>query len=306
MTNAILITGNTYPHRRTMRAAGALFDRDEKGYIAAHDNQAARDAAGAAGLDVVEYDATDEQLTPATGERLRQIRQEKRDRYAERLRDRADAADRRANEAHNKISQGERDFLALAEPIKIGHHSERRHRKLIERYGNAMDKACTEAREAEKLRSKADWIDAAPARVKGDAQRRRDAEIEIARDVFSKGDYVDTLYGPAIIEKINQKTARVRVEKSGSCFSEPLNWLKLIEKREPVFEAPAFKKGDKVYVQSHHKQRPGVILRKTPRGYSVRYFWTTNVLGYSERIEKATFVESSIQPREEHCEQIDS
>lgn len=33
------------------------------------------------------------------------------------------------------------EFLSLAEPIKIGHHSERKHRNLIERNRNRMDKS---------------------------------------------------------------------------------------------------------------------------------------------------------------------
>lgn len=40
-----------------------------------------------------------------------------------------------------KASQEGREFLSLAEPIKIGHHSERRHRALIERNHNRMGKS---------------------------------------------------------------------------------------------------------------------------------------------------------------------
>lgn len=42
-----------------------------------------------------------------------------------------------------KASQEGKDFLALAEPIKVGHHSEKRHRALIERNHNRMAK-CVE------------------------------------------------------------------------------------------------------------------------------------------------------------------
>ena len=43
-----------------------------------------------------------------------------------------------------KASQEGKDFLVLAEPIKIGHHSEKRHRALIDRNWSRMRK-CVEA-----------------------------------------------------------------------------------------------------------------------------------------------------------------
>jgi len=43
--------------------------------------------------------------------------------------------------AYWKASHEGSDFLALGEPIKVGHHSEHRHRALIERNHNRMSKA---------------------------------------------------------------------------------------------------------------------------------------------------------------------
>lgn len=40
-----------------------------------------------------------------------------------------------------KASNKDRDFLSLGEPIKIGHHSEKRHRKIIEQANNNMAKS---------------------------------------------------------------------------------------------------------------------------------------------------------------------
>jgi hypothetical protein len=59
-------------------------------------------------------------------------------------------ADRLLNASSNASNKGNaywqashegRDFLALAEPIKVGHHSEKRHRALIERNHNRMHKS---------------------------------------------------------------------------------------------------------------------------------------------------------------------
>ena len=47
------------------------------------------------------------------------------------------------SDKYYEASQEGKDFLVLAEPIKIGHHSEKRHRALIERNWNRMGK-CVE------------------------------------------------------------------------------------------------------------------------------------------------------------------
>lgn len=294
MSNAILITGNTYQHRRELRAAGCIFDRNEMGYIVSAENATARDIAERHGLDVDDYDATDEQLTPATGERLRAIRQDRIDRRRARLLDRAERAERRAGEAMNRISDGERSFLSLGEPVKVGHHSERRHRKLLDRFASAMDKSCEESSYARELRSSAEWM--GDAVVKGDAEKRRQARRDAADAVISVGDLVDTCHmGRAVVLAINTKTYRVRLESSGSIYAHDKSYCSLIEKREPEAPAlPKFKKGDRVLV--HHFTRgdlPGVILRRTPRGYSVRYD-----LGNATRpiITKDTFAETDIKP----------
>lgn len=75
-------------------------------------------------------------------------------------------AERYNNSAANKMaksdsyynaSQEGRDFLSLGEPIKIGHHSEKRHRALIERNWNRMGKSVALAEEAEEAKRKAEY-----------------------------------------------------------------------------------------------------------------------------------------------------
>ena len=53
-------------------------------------------------------------------------------RRAEKLENAAINAAKRSRDWYEKSNEGA-DFLVLGEPIKIGHHSERRHRALIER-----------------------------------------------------------------------------------------------------------------------------------------------------------------------------
>ena len=47
-----------------------------------------------------------------------------------------------------------KDFLALGEPIKVGHHSEKRHRALIERNWNRMSNAMEEFKKADAYRER--------------------------------------------------------------------------------------------------------------------------------------------------------
>lgn len=50
-----------------------------------------------------------------------------------------------------------REFLSLGEPIKVGHHSEKRHRALIERNWNRMGKSVEFAEKAEEAVRKAEY-----------------------------------------------------------------------------------------------------------------------------------------------------
>lgn len=59
---------------------------------------------------------------------------------AERRRMQAASAEQKSNEYYEK-SNKDRDFLSLGEPIKVGHHSERRHRKAIDDAWNNMGKS---------------------------------------------------------------------------------------------------------------------------------------------------------------------
>ena len=86
-----------------------------------------------------------------------------------RLRDRAERAEREAAARFN--SHNVETLRGMAgEPIKIGHHSERRHRALIERADNDMRKGCEAMGEARQLGRRAD------AAERNDAIDSRDPE----------------------------------------------------------------------------------------------------------------------------------
>jgi hypothetical protein len=74
----------------------------------------------------------------------------------EKLEGYAGNADIKSNQAWEASHEG-RDFLSLGEPIKVGHHSEHRHRALIERNHNRMAKSVELADKAEEYRQRAEY-----------------------------------------------------------------------------------------------------------------------------------------------------
>ena len=79
--------------------------------------------------------------------------QERAKSKVEKLNNWADNADKKGDEWREKSNEG-KDFLALAEPIKVGHHSEKRHRALIERNWNRMSNAMEEFKKADAYRER--------------------------------------------------------------------------------------------------------------------------------------------------------
>lgn len=80
-------------------------------------------------------------------------------RKAERRREWAASAERKSHEYYEK-SNKYRDFLSLGEPIKVGHHSERRHRKMIEDAWNNTGKFVEYHDKAKEHEDKAAYWDA--------------------------------------------------------------------------------------------------------------------------------------------------
>lgn len=74
-----------------------------------------------------------------------QVRAENR---AEKLGGYAATAEKKSDQYWQASKEG-KDFLSLGEPIKIGHHSEKRHRALIERNHDRMNKAVEYSRKAQ-------------------------------------------------------------------------------------------------------------------------------------------------------------
>ncbi|NRA48671.1 MAG: DUF3560 domain-containing protein [Phaeodactylibacter sp.] len=82
---------------------------------------------------------------------------ERAKRKAEKYEEWAESAEKKSEEWYEKSREGA-DFLKLGEPIKVGHHSESRHRNLIDRNWRRMGRCVEFSDKAKDHRSKAeDW-----------------------------------------------------------------------------------------------------------------------------------------------------
>ena len=79
--------------------------------------------------------------------------QERAKSKVEKLNNWADNANKKGSDWQEKSDEG-KDFLALGEPIKVGHHSEKKHRALIERNWNRMSNAMEEYKKADTYRER--------------------------------------------------------------------------------------------------------------------------------------------------------
>ena len=80
-------------------------------------------------------------------------------RKADRLNGAASNAEKKSGQYWNASQEG-KDFLVLAEPIKVGHHSEKRHRALIDRNWNRMEKCVQFSDKAETYAQRAEYWEA--------------------------------------------------------------------------------------------------------------------------------------------------
>ena len=82
--------------------------------------------------------------------------QERAKAKAERIQGWANNAEKKSLQYYEASQEG-KDFLSLAEPIKIGHHSEKRHRALIDRNWNRMGKCVEFSEKANEYESRAEY-----------------------------------------------------------------------------------------------------------------------------------------------------
>ena len=82
--------------------------------------------------------------------------QERAKAKAEKISGYAANAEKRSDIYYEASNEG-RDFLSLGEPIKVGHHSEKRHRALIDRNWARMGKSVEESDKAKEYKIRAEY-----------------------------------------------------------------------------------------------------------------------------------------------------
>lgn len=82
--------------------------------------------------------------------------QERAKAKAERYNKWAASAEKKSDQFYEASQEG-KEFLSLGEPIKVGHHSEKRHRALIDRNWERMGKSVAFSEKAEQHESKAEY-----------------------------------------------------------------------------------------------------------------------------------------------------
>lgn len=91
-------------------------------------------------------------------------KQERAQAKAQKLKERAAKWEAKSSRFFEK-SEEHKGFLSLGEPIKVGHHSERWHRKVIDQSWNNLGKSVEASRKAEQLKKKANYWEHAAKEV---------------------------------------------------------------------------------------------------------------------------------------------
>lgn len=114
------------------------------------------------------------------------------------------------------MSEQERDFLILWEPIKVWHHSERRHRKVIEKLNRDFERRWLAYKEAELAEDKKEYWEEELKRLEAkknwtwlNAKERKEKAIEIIKSKIKIWDKCFYNRTECIIEKINKNTVKL-------------------------------------------------------------------------------------------------
>jgi len=133
-----------------------------------------------------------------------------------------------------RMSEGEREFLSLWEPIKIGHHSEKRHRKLYDKIDRDFERRWQAYKEAEDAEDKKEYweekLKMLEAQKKGtwkNAKQRKEERIEFIKSKIKVWDKILYNRVECIILKINKKT----IFTDNYSFNIDIDYIDLIKEQ---------------------------------------------------------------------------
>ena len=293
--NVLHITGNTYPVRRELRNLGAVWNADEKAYLVHpgkdpqfHVFDILRDRyKGQYKLDFNRKPAPSSAFEALTGEALRAYRQGQLTKKIELWRQHAARLDAQGQAIDARLKPYD-DYAFWTEPIKIGHHSEQRHRRLRERLSTLMDKKLDLWKQARDLRDRADRLERQGATIKGDAaQRREERREQVKTSGVGVGSRIhNAIYGNGVVTKVNKNTYTVRFDQGHSTTVDQAHVTPTGEKIDPALlkeqTKPKFQRGQRVRYNHIGQDREGVITRVGPNRYTVK-----NDAGFEVQVDPA-------------------
>ena len=217
----LLITGETYIIRRQIRALGGRWNGDHKGWIVPFEKREQAEALQGR-IIIAPHEAPDDIFRPLDNEDIREIRQARHNRKAERLLRRAERLEKEAERFDKETKPFTTDWSFVTQPI-TNNTGGRRFARFREKISNKVDRKYALLKEADELRERADSLQA-PVLVKGDTAKRRQETMDLIKSKIKVGDKViDWIYGEGVITKINQKTYRVE----GSQILRQIEFIKL-------------------------------------------------------------------------------
>lgn len=206
----LLITWETYPVKRELRRLGCVYSYEEWWYIANCKNpKLAKIKIENISEKLEIEEINDIEINEEYLVRQKNLRAEKKaDRYKK-------LSEKRYWEAsQSNLSDHERDFLRLWEPVKVWHHSERRHRKLLEKMDRDFERRWQKYNEWKNYESKAEYWENKKyltTEEKKEREDKRKKQFDLALELWKKDHKVwekFEWYGAAelFIKKINKKS----------------------------------------------------------------------------------------------------
>jgi len=208
------ITWDTYSYRRHLVKYGCKFSYEDKCRLT-HHNEEIIDFCILTWLWFENFEA-DFNLDEEWEVKQKNIRaKQKAEKYQER------ALNYEKKWDGEQLGQHERDFLVLAEPIKIWHHSEWRHRKLLERSRRKMDKQMEYYKQSDELERKARYWENKKYTTEEEKEKKKEQTknhwqraLDLWKSRYKIWDMYIWRHCSWIIEKINNKSVIIKWNNS--------------------------------------------------------------------------------------------
>ena len=166
-----------------------------------------------------------------TTDEIREERQERADRKAVQLR-RWAGSHRRKSEEYARRSDSISGMIPMGQPVLVGHHSERGHRRDLSRMHSYESKRFEHSDIADKYDRRADALERGVA-VKGDAERKRQKMREELDRVITVGTAVTNCWhGVGEVKRVNKKTYTILFEKYGRKHAIEKTFVKKLERNK--------------------------------------------------------------------------